>query len=528
MWGQINGVTKIEIARTTVTDLVEHWNPENPLGLIAYGHNRKGDCDDIETLIPIGPLDKAAYLRSVTSLNPKGMTPLSAAVIKAAEALKSTEQKATVILISDGEETCKLDPCAVGKELEAAGVDFTAHVIGFDVPNPEHQAQLRCLAENTGGQYFNARDSQELSNALSAVVAASTEPPPPPAKASLEAVASAPIASLIDVTWEGPAGQGDYISIVKSGQTLELSYAYVQADANPKQVQISTPPEVGDYLLHYVSPRRAPPILATRSLKVTEVAASLLAPEQVSTGSKIKIHAEGPHNSGSWVGIAIAGSDLSSYITFSYTKGPVTELELQSPSTPGNYEIRYILPKATSALVTRPLKVIESDIAMSGPSEVMGASQLTVSAKAPEGRHWVSIASVGAPPSDYLSYSYITAEQTEYNLTSPLKAGDYELRLIMVGPARIALRQPIKVLSAQASFQAPASVPAGQSFTFSATGPNAPNSWIGLVLPSSPDANYDIYTDLTSDGQYILTAPTTPGTYQLRYVVPRDQVIARQ
>ena len=53
------------------------------------------------------------------------------AVKAAAEALGYTEEKATVILITDGIETCDADPCQIGTDLEAQGIDFTAHVIGF-------------------------------------------------------------------------------------------------------------------------------------------------------------------------------------------------------------------------------------------------------------------------------------------------------------------------------------------------------------------------------------------------------------
>lgn len=180
MWGQIAGRSKIEIAREAADQMVSNWDQANRIGLIAYGHRRKGDCSDIQTLIPLGPLQGDVFMDTVNALNPKGMTPLSQAVIDAAQALKSGEQKATVILLSDGEETCKLDPCTVGAELERSGVDFTAHVIGFDVQDPAHQAQLRCLAENTGGRYFNARDAQELSRAMQGAVGVSTQPPPPP------------------------------------------------------------------------------------------------------------------------------------------------------------------------------------------------------------------------------------------------------------------------------------------------------------------------------------------------------------
>jgi Ca-activated chloride channel family protein len=59
MWGQIEGRSKIEIARDTVADLVAGWRPQNSLGLVGHGHRRKGDCADIETLIPSTTLDSA-------------------------------------------------------------------------------------------------------------------------------------------------------------------------------------------------------------------------------------------------------------------------------------------------------------------------------------------------------------------------------------------------------------------------------------------------------------------------------------
>jgi Ca-activated chloride channel family protein len=192
MWGQIDGKSKIEIARGVVADMLSHWDAKTEIGLIAYGHRRKGDCADIQTLIPPGPLDKAAFLAQVNALTPMGKTPLSQAVIDAAEALKFGEEKATVILVSDGEETCALDPCAVGTELKAKGVDFTAHVVGFDVADPAHQAQLRCLAENTGGTFLTAKNAGELTRALETVAQTVQAAPPAPAPAPPPAPAPEP------------------------------------------------------------------------------------------------------------------------------------------------------------------------------------------------------------------------------------------------------------------------------------------------------------------------------------------------
>lgn len=176
MWQQVEGRSKVEIARDAVDSMLGNWNGDTALGLIAYGHRRRGDCADIEVLIEPDGFDRERISRTVRGLNALGMTPISAAVRKAAEVLRYTEHRATVILVSDGEETCNADPCALGAELEAQGIDFTAHVIGFDLPDGPAREQLQCLASRTGGRYLEARDAAQLDAALGAIQ--STAPAP--------------------------------------------------------------------------------------------------------------------------------------------------------------------------------------------------------------------------------------------------------------------------------------------------------------------------------------------------------------
>lgn len=172
MWQRLEGRTKVEIARDAVDAMLADWNPEVPLGLIAYGHRRRGDCEDIEVLRPAEGFDRAGISQTVRGLNALGMTPITASVRLAAEQLRYTEHRATVILVSDGEETCNADPCALGKELADQGIDFTAHVVGFDLPEGPARDQLQCLASATGGRYLEARNAGELTAALGEMVAA--------------------------------------------------------------------------------------------------------------------------------------------------------------------------------------------------------------------------------------------------------------------------------------------------------------------------------------------------------------------
>ncbi len=183
MWGQIDGKAKIEIARDALKNVINEWNPKVQLGLTVYGHRKKGDCNDIESLIPVGEIDKKKVISTVFAIKPKGKTPISRSIKKAAEELKYTEEKATIILISDGKETCDTNPCGVAKELKEKGIDFVTHVIGFNV-DKKTDKQLKCIATATGGEYFSAKNASALNKAIKAIAkkVEKIEPTPTPTK----------------------------------------------------------------------------------------------------------------------------------------------------------------------------------------------------------------------------------------------------------------------------------------------------------------------------------------------------------
>lgn len=174
MWGQIDGIPKIEIARDAVGRMLADWPEGRALGLMAYGHRREGDCEDIETLLAPGPLDRSAFETALAGVTPRGKTPVGASVRAAA---RSVAENGAVVVVTDGLENCGADLCALGRELAEAGKGLTAHVIGFDVDDAG--GQLACLAETTGGRYIPASDAESLTGALRQVSAPAPEPAGP-------------------------------------------------------------------------------------------------------------------------------------------------------------------------------------------------------------------------------------------------------------------------------------------------------------------------------------------------------------
>src|SRR5690606_20585915 len=114
MWAQIDGKARISIARETLDDVLGAVPDDLELGFMSYGHRREGDCGDIELMVEPDAGTAEDISDAARTITPLGKTPLSEAVRLAAEDLSYLEEKATVILITDGIESCEADPCAVG------------------------------------------------------------------------------------------------------------------------------------------------------------------------------------------------------------------------------------------------------------------------------------------------------------------------------------------------------------------------------------------------------------------------------
>lgn len=176
MWGQVDGKTKKEIASgvlsTTVSNLPENQN----IGLMAYGHRKKGDCDDIEFLVDLNNNTKNKITNAVNSMNALGKTPLAHSATLAINSLRESKTKATIILITDGIESCDGNICDVVAMAKVDGIDFKLHIIGFGLKENEIE-QLKCAADAGGGNYYDAIDAGGLGQGLAEATNQSVDKP---------------------------------------------------------------------------------------------------------------------------------------------------------------------------------------------------------------------------------------------------------------------------------------------------------------------------------------------------------------
>jgi len=169
MAGKMGGQVKMDLAERVVKDLVDNMPAEMNVGLIVYGSKsprQKNDCKDIDLLMPVEKVDPKAFDAALAHVSPHGMTPIGASLERAAEALKDAKGQSTIVLVSDGTETCQSDPCAVAKQVkESTGIDVKVHVVGLDVGSGE-RGTLECVAKGGGGTYYPVSDEKGLRTAL--------------------------------------------------------------------------------------------------------------------------------------------------------------------------------------------------------------------------------------------------------------------------------------------------------------------------------------------------------------------------
>lgn len=172
---------RIAEARRAMHMSIPHIAANRRLGLIIYGPGHGDGCANVD--IRFGPTSDASdrILKEVDDISPAGMTALTEAVRQAAETLNFQSEPATVVLVTDGQETCGGAPCELADQMLQQAAGLTVHVIGFrlraDFPtfrlpgvDPTHSAKrttvAKCLAEKTGGQYLTAESVEDLSQAL--------------------------------------------------------------------------------------------------------------------------------------------------------------------------------------------------------------------------------------------------------------------------------------------------------------------------------------------------------------------------
>jgi hypothetical protein len=158
-----------QTALAALKEVVDTLPEDLNVGLRVYGHRYSSKspqtCQDTELVVPLARLDRERIMKAATALKPRGETPLIRSIQKAVGDLK-VSGGGSVILITDGEESCKGDPKVAAREIKASGVNVTLNIVGFTLTGKAVENELGTLAASTGGRYYGAQDGEQLARAV--------------------------------------------------------------------------------------------------------------------------------------------------------------------------------------------------------------------------------------------------------------------------------------------------------------------------------------------------------------------------
>jgi Mg-chelatase subunit ChlD len=162
--------TRIERAKSALVSSIKSLPDNQRVGVRVYGSvipdtDKTTSCQD--SLLLSAPIsgDRASIIGKVNDVQAKGWT-LMARALNDVKSDFTGEGSKTVILLSDGVDTC--DPaqtCEVAKNMTVAGTKISVNTLGL-VVSDEARSQLQCIAQNSGGTYYDVNDLNRLQKAL--------------------------------------------------------------------------------------------------------------------------------------------------------------------------------------------------------------------------------------------------------------------------------------------------------------------------------------------------------------------------
>ena len=237
-----NGTRKIDAAKDAAVALLDTLPDSTEIGLRVYGGTLPSRpigpaCRDSKLVLPMGRVDRnrAQAEQQIRSFRGRGRTPIAYALEQAANDLGDSGSSRTIVLVSDGKDTCQPpSPCSVAQRVAKGGVEMRIQAIGFNV-DPEARAELECIASAGGGVYRDATDAAEPARGA----AGAHHPRAAPVRAQGQADQGRPERPPGDADHPGPvhgpdaAGHRALVRVeLKRGETLKASQSFIPPDRN--------------------------------------------------------------------------------------------------------------------------------------------------------------------------------------------------------------------------------------------------------------------------------------------------------
>ena len=148
--------SRMSMAKDAIASVVNGLPDPVDVALIDFSN-----CDQVRLDKFYSQPERPSLIREVRGLQPDRGTPLARSIERAGN-IVSADVESTIVVVSDGEDTCGRDPCAAARAVKAKRPNVTINVI--DVSGEGGRAMVQCIAAATGGKVLTPNSSLDMKN----------------------------------------------------------------------------------------------------------------------------------------------------------------------------------------------------------------------------------------------------------------------------------------------------------------------------------------------------------------------------
>ncbi|MEO0752760.1 MAG: hypothetical protein AAFY25_13280, partial [Pseudomonadota bacterium] len=198
--------------------------------------------------------------------------------------------------------------------------------------------------------------------------------------------------------------------------------------------------------------------------------------------------------------------------------GENEDLDFIVPAAPGAYEIRY--SSATGETYgLAALEVTPAEVTVTAAETVQAGAAFDVSwTPTIHPRDFVTIAPVGAP-ADTIDTHIRTGNTGSGTLTAPAAPGLYEVRYALHVDRKVIGTHSIEVTDTEVEITGPDQAASGAEISVKWTPTIHPRDFVTIVPADAAKTEVGNHIRSRDDSDGVLTVPSAPGLYELRYVL---------
>ena len=160
---------KMSIAKKMLGELLDSLKKVQnlELALRCFGHQvawPPGDCNDTRLEVPFSRNNADVIKTRLSSIEAKGTTPIAQSLEACEKDFPDLTARNIIILITDGIEECKGDPCAVSFALQKKGITLKPFIIGIGL-DENFRKSFECV-----GTFYDASNESDFKNVLKVII----------------------------------------------------------------------------------------------------------------------------------------------------------------------------------------------------------------------------------------------------------------------------------------------------------------------------------------------------------------------